>query len=315
MQFDDPLVAGATLVRTAIQSADYVAGVSGWKIARNGDVEFNNGDFRGDVIVTASDGTRVTILANNGSRISFRPPTNIYDPLRDQEGYITSNAIANMGVALNAYLQLASPVVNDASFAPAIVTLLSAPTDGLVYSGMQYSRQLTEIESDLRVKFGDLKVDNDIIAVGPNNGVLGRGIELVASLSSNSTAIGNSEAMVLDTITKSFKAGRAYKLSIIGTYLNSAASQSPNFRFRKGSGLAGGTIGLGVRTAGSTIAGSSTMLEQGCFIRVGVSDISTPITMTASASASFTVTVLAGTHVIVTDVGPATMFPDATLLV
>lgn len=50
MPYGNPVVAGTVLVRTAIQSIDYVAGVSGWAITRAGSVEFNNGTFRGTLV-------------------------------------------------------------------------------------------------------------------------------------------------------------------------------------------------------------------------------------------------------------------------
>lgn len=48
-EFNNDLVAGTTLVRSDIRSQDYVPGVSGWAIFANGDVEFNNGTFRGQI--------------------------------------------------------------------------------------------------------------------------------------------------------------------------------------------------------------------------------------------------------------------------
>lgn len=47
MPFRDPIVSGNTLVREAIQSGNYVAGVAGWKISSNGDAEFNSVAVRG----------------------------------------------------------------------------------------------------------------------------------------------------------------------------------------------------------------------------------------------------------------------------
>lgn len=47
MPFTNPIIAGTTLIREAIQSPDYVAGVSGWSINRDGSVEFNNAVVRG----------------------------------------------------------------------------------------------------------------------------------------------------------------------------------------------------------------------------------------------------------------------------
>lgn len=51
--FTNPVVGGTTLVRPSIHSPDYVPGVSGWSINITGDVEFNNGTFRGTI--TAAD--------------------------------------------------------------------------------------------------------------------------------------------------------------------------------------------------------------------------------------------------------------------
>lgn len=47
--FDNPIVAGLQLLIDAIQSPNYVAGVSGWTINKDGTVEFNNGLFRGTI--------------------------------------------------------------------------------------------------------------------------------------------------------------------------------------------------------------------------------------------------------------------------
>ena len=55
MRFQDPIVGGSTLIRPAIQSPDYVAGVSGWAIKRDGPAEFYSVTMRGSWIVT--DGT------------------------------------------------------------------------------------------------------------------------------------------------------------------------------------------------------------------------------------------------------------------
>lgn len=69
----DPLVGGVALRRPAIQSPNFVTGVSGWTINADGSVEFNNGTFRGTVtagtiigslIESATSGRRTTIDAN-----------------------------------------------------------------------------------------------------------------------------------------------------------------------------------------------------------------------------------------------------------
>lgn len=63
MAFRNPLVGGVTLIRAAIQSNPYVAGVSGWSINRDGTAEFNNGTFRGSLGVGTAPGAR--FIVNN----------------------------------------------------------------------------------------------------------------------------------------------------------------------------------------------------------------------------------------------------------
>jgi hypothetical protein len=48
--FDNPIVAGLKLLIDAIQSPNYVPGVSGWTINKDGTVEFSNGVFRGTIV-------------------------------------------------------------------------------------------------------------------------------------------------------------------------------------------------------------------------------------------------------------------------
>lgn len=68
--WDDPIAAGdGSLIYPGLQSIDYVAGVSGWRIERDGDVEFNDGVFRGSISagggVVTLDSTGVTVQSTN----------------------------------------------------------------------------------------------------------------------------------------------------------------------------------------------------------------------------------------------------------
>jgi hypothetical protein len=50
--FSNAIVGGiGTLIRTYVQSLGFVTGVTGWRISRNGDAEFNSGTFRGPVLI------------------------------------------------------------------------------------------------------------------------------------------------------------------------------------------------------------------------------------------------------------------------
>lgn len=52
MSFRNPIVAGNTLVRAAIESANYSPGLAGWIIQRNGNAEFNSLTLRGTFMGT-----------------------------------------------------------------------------------------------------------------------------------------------------------------------------------------------------------------------------------------------------------------------
>jgi hypothetical protein len=86
MSFGDPVVAGTTLIRAAIRSPDYIPGVSGWTINRDGTAEFNDVTVRGELIVTDPDGSYVRIFDENpgsGALIQLNPadvPGHTVDP-------------------------------------------------------------------------------------------------------------------------------------------------------------------------------------------------------------------------------------------
>jgi hypothetical protein len=65
MSFGNDVVGGITLIRPAIQSANYVPGVSGWTINRDGSAEFATGTFRGPVVVI--DPLTGNVLASIGA--------------------------------------------------------------------------------------------------------------------------------------------------------------------------------------------------------------------------------------------------------
>ena len=65
MAFQNEVVGGTTLVREAIRSANYVPGVSGWSINRDGSAEFATGTFRGPVVII--DPSTGVVLASIGA--------------------------------------------------------------------------------------------------------------------------------------------------------------------------------------------------------------------------------------------------------
>lgn len=73
MPFRDPIVAGDTLVRDAIESEGFLTGVTGWSIGRDGDAEFNDATFRGTIEAVGSGQNRIRIIVQSGiPTIEFR---------------------------------------------------------------------------------------------------------------------------------------------------------------------------------------------------------------------------------------------------
>ncbi|MFJ6530878.1 hypothetical protein ACIQMZ_37230 [Streptomyces longwoodensis] len=80
MQFQDELAAGTVLVRPALQSPDYVTGVSGWAVKLDGSAEFNNVTVRGATTVggralyyngTPGPGTLLASISGTGGTDSY----------------------------------------------------------------------------------------------------------------------------------------------------------------------------------------------------------------------------------------------------
>jgi hypothetical protein len=84
MPFTNEIAGGqGTLVRNWLQSQNFVTGVSGWQIQKNGNAEFNNGTFRGSITSGSNPGQHVVINdAVNGYAVS------VYNTLNQLVAYI-----------------------------------------------------------------------------------------------------------------------------------------------------------------------------------------------------------------------------------
>ena len=66
MPFRNSIVAGTDLVREAINSPEFVTGVSGWSINRDGSAEFNDISVRGSITITGNAQSSNYILGTSG---------------------------------------------------------------------------------------------------------------------------------------------------------------------------------------------------------------------------------------------------------
>lgn len=70
IDFVNPLTAGTVLVRSAIQSQNYIQNSSGWKVAQDGTAEFNNVTVRGTVTGSTINGGTINGSSINGSTVT-----------------------------------------------------------------------------------------------------------------------------------------------------------------------------------------------------------------------------------------------------
>jgi len=66
--FNNPVSnALGTLIRAVLKSINYITGVSGWAIFKNGNAEFASGTFRGTITVTSPNGQKIVIDASTAN--------------------------------------------------------------------------------------------------------------------------------------------------------------------------------------------------------------------------------------------------------
>lgn len=130
MQFQDELAGGVVLIRPALQSPDYVTGVSGWAIKIDGSAEFSNVVIRGggtsDPIVVGNPGSPQVIIRTTAGNGLIVFPTNRAIEL---QAATVGSAVVDPGAANErAELQLTGPTVNGATEGVRIV-VRSQPND------------------------------------------------------------------------------------------------------------------------------------------------------------------------------------------
>jgi hypothetical protein len=271
----DPIAAGdGTLVYPALQSVGYQTGVQGWRIDRNGNAEFNNGSFRGSVIVTSTNpssvGSKVSIIPGGASDIIFTPPASV-------TGLTTSNGAIDHSLidsAINGEedLTLSSGQVN--GLGQSVITMRSANVNGTP-AYVQVVPNFA-VAGDATVT-GLTKASRWMAGVGTNSGGPPVGaVESIALIAS--TASGPA----------TFKAGRAYKFELWGSFVTSVNNTDILFRIRKENGTNNpptGQILSAGRKTGRVLAVTYDAGLTGYFI-VGATDVTCDISLCIIGTAS-----------------------------
>lgn len=229
--FTNPLVAGTTLIRTAIHSPDYVPGVSGWTINKDGSYEFGaGGSFRGDLTVSAIDGSQVIIDAGGGAEIDLYPQTTAGVNV-DSPGHIKANTVGTLPtVATFINIQSATIDTGGPTVQPGQLLIEGKNSDGTPNPGFFTARPLLEFNGD-ELLHGGLVV-GDFITAGANGTDIGAGVQGAQSSVASTTASGT-EVVVLQATGFVWKAGRVYSIEMNGGVSSSVAGTVADFRLKK----------------------------------------------------------------------------------
>lgn len=130
MQFQDELAGGVVLVRPALQSPDYLPGVSGWAVKIDGSAEFNNILIRGGgtsdpVVVGSATSPQVIIRTTAGNGLVVFPTNR---PIELAASTLNSAVVNSGAVDERAELQLTGPTVTGATTGVRVV-LRSQPNN------------------------------------------------------------------------------------------------------------------------------------------------------------------------------------------
>lgn len=246
MAFADPLVNGSVLVRPAIQSPDYVAGVSGWTINRDGSVEFNGGTFRGDVRIGSASTfldlsptvpaelTAFYVATYNATPIgaSIR-----FAGLSNGHPYYAYQVLALRGLTQDRAV-MGFGIVDSALTVHEAVAYVGDGSAGVIPAGgVAANFAAVNIGADAGMSLGHRS--RTVYNTSTTNGSVdpGKGIVFFdqVTVSTATGAVAGQEYEVYNTspfgqIT--FEVGRAYRAEVINGKIKSAAVQNPGCQLR-----------------------------------------------------------------------------------
>lgn len=308
MAFSNPIIGGSsTLIREAIKSPDYVAGVSGWTINKDGTAEFNDVSVRGSLRVTApANGSYILIDASDTEAfIELQPPDDL------SEGIFPGNVTANRNIGLDeGYVEINSPVF--ASQAASFIQWIASTS---LDTGIRVqARAFLEMYADTATIQIPSVLTNALFKTLAGVEMYGRGwVGCFAESTSNSASIATTETVVLTSNSFDFEANRAYKVVSNCRYGAGGTANQPLARFRK-TNLAGAIIvdsGRFNMPASNTING----YIEGIFITSSAVTAALAMTLVCNAG-SITQNGSAGgpRRFDVFDIGPASRYSNYTTL-
>jgi hypothetical protein len=285
---------GGSLVRPSIHSPNYVPGVSGWSINRDGTAEFAGGQFRGAVIIGGPAPATPEMLLSVQSGI---PTISMF----------TGNASET------------APGTLQSVGSGVLVTSLISPTD---FVGIPTDRAYLVLRKNLG-SFSDIELTTDRVLFDTYLGTTttpdifyggrsqGRGMQWVTSSTNLAVGPAAGEQILYTAASFDYLAGRCYELcySFLGA---TAAAGDVTITIRKGTTVAGAQL-AGERT-GTPVAGRAETCRGWPRIRNATgATVTTQVLISAQANAgngTFTSTTASVGRFECWDIGAAADFPS-----
>lgn len=287
----DPIAAAdGTLIFPAIKSSNYVTGVSGWMIDRQGDAEFNGGTFRGEVDVNGTDGSKVAIFASGGhAEIDLTPPTYIPSTLVAIPSTIGAGSNGSGNGAFSTLDLDSGEVFQQTPFLSSTRSFISLQSSTLDHT---FGSTIILSANNIQLGTGVGKITvNDSVSPIPGSWVAG------AALTANSGGIAATETVILTATNAAgtqptFLASHYYRFTVEGQAQTTSTSVGPIFGIRKTN--AAGTRYKWARQNTTTLGNPYAAHVEGEF-QVGPSGQAADIVLTLQGAAGQTVTAIAAT--------------------
>jgi hypothetical protein len=265
--FSDPIVGGmSVLIRDAIRSRNYVAGVSGWSINQDGTAEFSDIVIRGAGEFGPNPGQHIELTAT-GEILIYDAANQLVMQL-DGSGLLVQDIATGAAALLTlaagvTILALTPPAVVGYTFGPAFVYGDSDPGLGDAWMRLE-SPQINGGGVARITMWGEnttnptdpetqVRISATTVSVG-GNFAIGRG-SVARALSAVDSAAVTAETTVLTSTSFDYENGRAYKATCGPLVSNSNNNGRSGFRLRKNN-AAGQLLGFGGLLPSSPIAGN-----------------------------------------------------------
>ncbi len=231
MAFANPIAGGqGALIREQLRSPNYVAGISGWNIAKDGSAEFNDIVARGEIWVTDPDGSYIRIYDENpgsGALVAIKPAD------------VPGHTITPGGISTDAGVGFAELRINTPGYdgTPSVSGIALGMGTGATYA------QLNGTEVYLNAFGSQLALNNLGNGLSTcNNGIIGAGYAgesnpATTSPNTDSKATAGMVDMAGTGSITSFSFAKNFdptevKLNITGSFFANNASSSLRFAMR-----------------------------------------------------------------------------------